>query len=233
MSAAAASLPGRCGRSFPALLLDLLLPCLCPGCQATAGPELCQVCAGGLERILHPCPACAAPRAAADADCAACAGDGLPHIAAAIAAFAYRGEARRLVGDAKAGARAAAVAALAPLLPLPILQVDAVVPVPPSPGRRPGPHLASACARLAARRLGVPCLRLLDCTRHAREQHLLSRADRARNVAGLFRLRSTPPARVLLVDDILTSGATACAAAAALRAGGAKRVVAAFLCRTP
>jgi hypothetical protein len=55
--------------------------------------------------------------------------------------------------------------------------IVAVVAVPPSPGRRPGPHLATACARAAARRLGVPFLPALACTRHAREQHRLPRAE--------------------------------------------------------
>lgn len=214
-------------------ILDLLLPAVCPGCHASTGTGLCGACLDSMPRIRHGCPVCAAPRSDGDAPCTACAGNGLAHIAAAAAAFTYRGSARQLVGDAKAGARVAAVAALTALLPAPAEPVDAVVPVPPSPGRRPGPHLATACAQAMAGRLGVPCLGLLVCTRHAREQHRLSRGDRARNVVGLFRCRATPPPRVLLVDDILTSGATASAAAAALHSAGARRVVASFLCRTP
>lgn len=214
-------------------LIDLLLPSLCPGCHACSGPLLCAACCAALPRLRHPCPACATPRDADDADCPACRGDGLLHLAAIHAAFAYRGSARQLIGDAKAGARTAAVAALAPLLPLPESVVEAVVPVPPSPGRRPGPHLATACARAAAKRLGVAFLPVLACTRYAREQHRLPRADRSRNVEGLFICRRPVPGRVLLVDDILTSGATASAAAGALRAAGARQVVASFLCRTP
>lgn len=212
--------------------LDLLLPAVCPLCREAAGPGLCPACAAELPALGACCPLCGAP-AKADEACASCRGDGLSNLDAVLAAYAYRGRMRQLVGDAKAGARAAAVTALAPLLPLPVTPVDAVIPVPPSPGRRPGPHLATACARLAARRLGVPCLPLLACTRHASEQHNLSRAERARNVVGLFTCRATPPARVLLVDDILTSGATASAAAAVLRSAGAKHITAAFLARTP
>ncbi|MBN8526293.1 MAG: ComF family protein, partial [Planctomycetes bacterium] len=55
----------------------------------------------------------------------------------------------------------------------------------------------------------------------------------ARNVVGLFAPACRVPARVLLVDDILTSGATISAAAAILRANGAHTVIASFLCRTP
>ncbi|MEK7412806.1 MAG: ComF family protein [Planctomycetota bacterium] len=145
----------------------------------------------------------------------------------------YVGTASELIGNAKAGAKPAAIAALSVLLPLPETPIHAIIPVPPSPGRRPGPHLATACARWAAHQLKVPCLHILRCTRHAREQHRLSRADRARNVSGLFTCRGTAPERVLLVDDILTSGATASAAAAALRQAGARHIIATFLCRTP
>lgn len=217
-------------RSATHAVLDLLLPAVCPLCREARGPELCAACHTLLPALLDPCPLCAMPRP--EAPCRTCRDDGLIHLDAVQAAFAYRTALRQLVGDAKAGARPSAIAALAPLLPLPATPVDAVVAVPPSPGRRPGPHLATACARLAARRLGVPLLAPLSCTRHAREQHRLSRAERSRNVVGLFACSGRMPERLLLVDDILTSGATASAAAAALRANGAKHVVASFLCRT-
>jgi predicted amidophosphoribosyltransferase len=213
--------------------LDLLLPSVCPLCREAPGPGLCRSCATDLPALGACCPLCGAPAKTDEPRCTACCDDGLSNLDAVLTAYAYRSRMRQLIGDAKAGARAAAVSALAPLLPLPITPVDAIVPVPPSPGRRPGPHLATACARLAARRLGVPCLPLLTCTRHASEQHTLSRAERARNVVGLFTCHGRPPARVLLVDDILTSGATASAAASVLRAAGAKHITAAFLARTP
>lgn len=217
------------GGVIAATVLDLLLPAVCPLCREAPGPGLCPACDAALPAIAEACPLCAMPKR--ESPCPTCRDDGLLHLDAVRTARAYHGAMRRLVGDAKAGARAGAVAALAQLLPLPEAPVDAVVPVPPSPGRRPGPHLATACAHLAARRLGVPLLTPLRCTRHAREQHRLSRAERARNVVGLFICRGPLPARILLVDDILTSGATASAAAAALKANGARRVVASFLCR--
>lgn len=213
-----------------AALLDLLLPAVCPACLEAAGPALCPACIDGLPWLPRCCPRCAHPLAGGG--CPACGGAGLPGIAIAHAALAYRGAARRLVGDAKAGARPSAVAALAALVPLPVVAVDAVVAVPPAPGRRSGPHLATACARAAAARLGVPCLPLLAQSRDAREQHRLDRAARRSNVAGLFSVRAAPPQRVLLIDDICTSGATAAAAAGALRASGTRLVVASFVCRT-
>jgi predicted amidophosphoribosyltransferase len=212
-----------------ATVLDLLLPAVCPLCHEAPGPGLCAACLPQLPALLDPCPLCGMPKH--ETPCPTCRDDGLIHLDGVRAGYAYRGAMRRLIGDAKAGARPAAVTALAGLLPLPDAPVDAVVAVPPSPGRRPGPHLASAAARLAAQRLGVPLIAPLHCTRHAREQHRLSRPERARNVVGLFACTGRVPERVLLVDDILTSGATASAAAAVLRAHGARRVVASFLCR--
>jgi predicted amidophosphoribosyltransferase len=55
-------------------------------------------------------------------------------------------------------------------------------------------------------------------------QRGLSRLERRSNVAGAFRPTDTAPARLVLVDDVYTSGATASAVASALRAAGARRV---------
>ena len=217
-------------RPAVAAALDLLLPAICPLCREHPGAGICPSCRASLPALAEPCPLCAMPKH--ESPCPTCHDDGLRSIDAVIAASAYRGTMRQLVGNAKAGARAPAVVALARMIPLPDVPIDAVVAVPPSPGRRPGPHLATACARHAARALGIPLLAPLRCTRHAREQHRLSRADRARNVIGIFVCAGKVPARLLLVDDILTSGATASAAAAALRAGGARHIIASFLCRT-
>jgi predicted amidophosphoribosyltransferase len=106
--------------------------------------------------------------------------------------------------------------------------------VPPAPGRRPGQHLATLLARSVARRHRLPFQpRLLVPTRFPAEQHLLGAADRERNVDELFRCRARCAGTVVLVDDLITSGATARAAARALHAAGAARVVLACLARTP
>jgi predicted amidophosphoribosyltransferase len=221
----------ECIRAAARALRDLLLPAVCPLCGAD-GVHVCRACQADLPRIQHPCPLCASPRYDAVSPCNGCGGHGLPHLRRVHAAFAYRGTMRHLVGSAKAGGRAGAVGALAAVIVVPQAAVDAVVPVPPSPGRRRGAHLATALARAAAQRLGCPLLPLLRCRRHAREQHRLSRADRQRNAVDLFAVRGQVPQRVLLVDDILTSGATAVAAASALARAGAVQVEACFLCRT-
>ncbi|HYE08014.1 MAG TPA: phosphoribosyltransferase family protein [Planctomycetota bacterium] len=214
------------------VLADLVLPAVCPACRVAAGPELCAACVALAPRLVAPCPRCTAPESGVP--CRACRGRGMAHIARVHVACVYAGVVEDLVGDAKAGARPAAARALEALMPeLPAdARFDVVVPVPPAAGRRPGPHLGSALARAIARRLGLPCRRLLRQARAASEQHRLSYADRRRNVAELFT--SAPaPARVLLVDDLVTSGATASAAAGALKLAGAMRVELACLARTP
>jgi predicted amidophosphoribosyltransferase len=86
---------------------------------------------------------------------------------------------------------------------------------------------------VCARRYHLPLRHLLVTTRLGAEQHRLSPAARRANVVDLFRCPKAAPPHVILVDDLITTGATASAAAAALRAGGAKRVDLVCLARTP
>jgi predicted amidophosphoribosyltransferase len=212
-------------------LADLLLPARCPGCEA-AGPGLCPACRDTLEPLVDPCPRCAGPRQGGL--CPRCHGEGLAHVAGVRCAWVYAGLLAHLVGEAKAIGRPWAVRTCADLLPVADLDgIDAVVPVPASPGRRPGPHLGSALARRAARAAGAPLRRLLVHTRSAAPQHRLSAAERQENIRGLFRARGPVAGRVLLVDDLLTSGATLRECAGVLRRAGAAEVRALVLARTP
>ncbi len=148
-------------------------------------------------------------------------------------AWAYAGLLAHLVGEAKAIGRPWAVRVCAGLLPVgDLADIDLVVPVPASPGRRPGPHLGTALARAAARARAVPMRAVLAHTRHAEPQHRLGVAERRDNVRGLFRARGPVAGRVLLVDDLLTSGATLAECAGVLRRAGADDVRALVLART-
>lgn len=110
---------------------------------------------------------------------------------------------------------------------LPRPEVDAIAYVPPDGDRslRRGHHPAERLARELGGRWDLPVFHLLSRTREARRQRGLALAERRRNVRGAFApVRRPPPQAVCLVDDVYTSGATADAAARALKAGGARLV---------
>ncbi len=108
------------------------------------------------------------------------------------------------------------------LLPRP--DADALAFVPPDGDRRleRGHHPAEMLARELSRRWEIPVEALLERTRALRRQRGLSLAERRRNVRGAFVAHRAQT--VCLVDDVYTSGATANAAAAALRKAGARQV---------
>jgi predicted amidophosphoribosyltransferase len=104
--------------------------------------------------------------------------------------------------------------------------VAALVFVPPDRDRslRRGHHPAERLAAELAARWELPVAPLLVRTHPVTRQTGLPLGARRRNVSGAFRATARPPPRVALVDDVYTSGATANAAASALRKAGARRV---------
>jgi len=107
-----------------------------------------------------------------------------------------------------------------------------VVPVPTSPAamRRRGYRVSE----LLARRAGLHPVRVLRVARATDDQRRLSRTARAQNVAGSMRaIRGLEGVEVLLVDDVVTTGATLVEAARALRAAGARVRGAATVAATP
>ncbi len=85
-------------------------------------------------------------------------------------------------------------------------------------------HPAPALARELGLRWGTACEPLLERTRVTERQASLPLARRGGNVRNLFAPVGVIPARVVLIDDVYTSGSTASAAAGALRRAGATRV---------
>lgn len=208
-------------------LLDLILPVRCVVCDA-AGEQLCRTCRDALPRLGPPlCDRCGAPTAWPVARCRECSGRRLA-FASARAAVSYDEGVRRLVRSWKErGLRTlAAVAADAVAAALPPPTEPTLTFVPPDRGRglERGHHPAERLARELGERWSLPVLALLGRTRPAPRQRGLSLGDRRRNVAGAFAPARESPTRVVLVDDVYTSGSTASAASTALRKAGARRV---------
>ena len=204
----------------------MLLPQRCLVCGA-AGPQLCATCRAALPVVGPPlCERCGAPTAWPVRRCNECAGRRLA-FATARAAVAYDEPVRLLVaGWKERGLRRLADEAASLVAERLAHPGDVVLTfVPPDRGRRlqRGYHPAERLATALAAEWRLPCLPLLTRSGPSRRQRGLTLRERRRNVAGAFEARAAP-ARVVLVDDVYTSGATASAAASALRAAGARQV---------
>jgi predicted amidophosphoribosyltransferase len=208
-------------------VLDLLLPQRCLSC-GKGGSVLCAPCTAGLPRLGSTlCDRCGAPTAWPVRRCRECAGRRLA-FASARAAVAYDGAVRPLVAAWKERGlrRLAGLAAelVVEALPRPSVAALCFVPADRDRSLKRGHHPAQRLALELGRRWELPVEPLVRRARPTTRQRGLKLADRRRNVAGAFAGAGRAPPRVVLVDDVYTSGATASTAASALRKAGARRV---------
>jgi predicted amidophosphoribosyltransferase len=208
-------------------ILNLLLPAKCVVC-ACGGEQLCDGCRESLPLLQPPlCERCGAPTAWPVVRCRECSGRRLA-FASARAAVEYDGSVRRFVAAWKErGLRRLATEAadlIVDAVPPPAVALLAFVPPDRERVLLRGHHPAERLAHELGTRWDVPVQPLLAWTRAIPHQRGLTRPQRRRNVAGAFAPAARAPKRVGLVDDVYTSGATAAAAASALRRGGARRV---------
>lgn len=234
---------GRCTRS----LVDLLFPPACKWCggwdQLDEG-RFCLTCLDHLsaERGEEACPACAAtvaPFEISRGECGRCrkrptrvggtarVGPYGPYLGRLLRTYKYR--ARQELEPILGGWLTEAVEKT-PWRK----RVEAVVSVPTHWRRRLGRpfHAADSLAAFVARQLGLPHVPLLQRTRSGPHQIGLSYTQRAENVLGAFAVRrgvGLRDARLLLVDDVKTTGATIDECAKVLRRAGAAEVYAAVV----
>jgi predicted amidophosphoribosyltransferase len=156
----------------------------------------------------------------------------VPGVDETWSAAPYDGAARHLVAALKFRARLGlaedAAALIAGRAPAELL-AGAIVPVPPAPlrRRRRGFDAAEAIAAALAKRCGLPiapCLARAESRRQVGRRRVERLADPPR-----VSVVSRTPDEAVLVDDVMTTGATLGACAEALRSGGAARVVAVTL----
>lgn len=214
--------------------------CLACGEGGGCGRDICTACAAALPWNRVACPSCALPLPVPAPACGACL-KRPPPLEQLHAACLYAAPLDRLLprfkfhGDFAAGSLLAQWMADAfGGLPRP----DAIVPVPLHPARlrSRGYDQALELARPLARQLRVPLVaRGLARRRQTAPQSELSALARRRNVRGAFAVPAgvVLPAHVVLVDDVMTTGATLHAAARALRVAGVRRVDAWVCARVP
>ena len=218
-------------------MLEQLFFEVCPGCAEASPAGLCAVCAAALLRVADACERCGLSRPVAS-----CPRRARPwHVERVFAPFAYAAPLDGYVHALKyRGARR-----LGRTLALALVDdlrdagrgVDALVPVPLHPRRlrERGFNQATEIARTLGRALDRPVL-LAGIRRRGAQVAQAGRgvAERLENVASAFVVESDlAGARLAIVDDVVTTGATVNALAAALRRAGAARCDVWAVARTP
>jgi ComF family protein len=224
-------------KPYVGVLVNLFYPQRCVGCSGRASDVVCWACFEALPFVGHPfCERCGAPTAFEVYGCGECSNRDF-EFDGARAPLRYEGVGRELVRVLKyEGYLHVAEKVMAPLMAdlLGGGRFDGVVPVPLHRARlaRRGFNQAELMARGVAERINAPVLDKLKVVRRTRDQVELSANARRANVAGAYAARGPVMGRILLVDDVFTTGATLSECAAVLKRAGAKEIQALTLCRT-
>lgn len=241
MNAEAAS-PGDHLRAWADWALDVLFPRRCLECGSQIRTPrrriLCGACFGALRPILREfCPRCGrAARELIGGTCADCLA-APPHCDLGRTCFAYHAPLQSLICTFKYSSRlevgvwlARLMAGMADHLPDEYRAADAIVPVPLHPARwaERGFNQAEILARPVARRLGIPVvMHNLRRKKDTERQAGLPAQQRLVNVRGAFEVADPDRfagRRIVLIDDVVTTGATMNVCARVLKKAGAQAV---------
>jgi competence protein ComFC len=228
--------------------VSLLYPPVCTICgrSVRAGEYLCDQCEVKAVRIVAPfCQTCSEPFEGSITDvftCANCAHRTI-YFDAAVAAYRGRGIVRQIIHEFKYGRQIHLRHLVARWLHAALdderlcgRRFDVIVPVPlhPTRQRERGFNQASVIAELLGAQTSIPVKRLLERTRYTTTQTALDRSERMENLHNAFRLRKNTNVRglrVLLVDDVLTTGSTLNECARILKRAGALSIHATMAAR--
>jgi competence protein ComFC len=218
-------------------LADLFYPERCVGCERRASDVLCRTCFDALPRVGSPvCGRCGLPTAFATFVCEECKNVDFG-FQSARAPLKYDGIGKQVVHALKYRGYKRVVGRLAAPLMLQVVgedHFDAVVPVPlhSSRLRKRGFNQAELLARGVAEKMKATVSDTLEVVRSTRDQVELSAAQRRANVAGAYTATKPLRGKILLIDDVFTTGATLSACAGTMVRAGAEEVHALSLCRT-
>jgi len=215
------------------------LPVLCPVCSlplrdAIGRGPICSDCRTALVQWSGPrCPACGHPADLSGERCDQCAESPL---AAADIPYLYDGAVVELVAAIKRGYNPRLIAFVADIVAASYRRLGVCAPIVPVPAsrsgrRRRGYDQTAVIARTLRRRHGIGYIRALR-RRRGTEQKLLSKDQRRENLAQAFRLcQRLESSTMVLLDDVVTTGATLRTCATLLQAAGVERCLAVAIAR--
>ena len=228
--------------------VSLLYPAACSICgkNIRAGEYLCDGCEGKLIRIVAPfCQTCSEPFEGSIDNaftCANCSHRAI-YFDAAVAAYRGRGVVRDVIHQFKYARQIHLRHLVARWLRAAMddqrlrnCDFDYIVPVPlhPARERERGFNQASLLSELLSAQISIPSKAVLERVRYTTTQTALDRSERMENLHNAFRLRKNADVRglrVLLIDDVLTTGSTLSECARVLKRAGAASVHAATAAR--
>jgi len=228
--------------------VSLLYPSVCTICGrgVRANEYLCNQCEAKAVRIVAPfCQKCSEPfegSITSEFTCANCAHRTI-HFDAAVSAYRGRGVVRQIIHEFKYGRQIHLRHLVARWLHTALdderlreRQFDIIVPVPlhATRQRERGFNQASLLAALLSAQTSIPAKPVLERIRYTTTQTALDRSERMENLHNAFRLRKNADVRglrVLLIDDVLTTGSTLNECARVLKRAGALSIHAATAAR--